>query len=121
MAFLQERSEIERNEAISGRKVNTREYLWFFTENLLVSMAASAIFLRAVSFSRDSSSSLILLLNRSSSDSSTSSSMLSISHSAIPYLTGCLRLNVVVFFRPIFALLEVSSMFSLEQSKTLLG
>ena len=25
MAFLQERSEIERNEAISGRKVNTRE------------------------------------------------------------------------------------------------
>ena len=29
MAFLQERSEIERNEALSGRKVNTREYLIF--------------------------------------------------------------------------------------------
>ena len=30
MAFLQERSEIERNEAISGRKAgNTREYLIF--------------------------------------------------------------------------------------------
>jgi len=29
------------------------------------------------------------------------------------------RLNVVVFCRPIFALLEVSSVFSLEQSKTL--
>ena len=29
MASLQERSEIERNEAIAGRKVNTREYLIF--------------------------------------------------------------------------------------------
>ena len=29
MAFLQEMSEIERNEALSGRKVNTHEYLIF--------------------------------------------------------------------------------------------
>ena len=35
MAFLQERSEIERNKAISGRKVNTREYLIFLAYFIL--------------------------------------------------------------------------------------
>ena len=55
----------------------------FFTENLLLSKAAWAALLRAVSLSRDSSNSLILLLDRSSSDSSISSSMLSVTHSAI--------------------------------------
>ena len=54
----------------------------FFTKNRLLSKAASAALLRAVSLSRDSSNSLILLLDRSSSDSSISSSMLSVSHSA---------------------------------------
>ena len=57
--------------------------------------SASAVFLRAVSLSRDSSSSFTLLRSRVSFDSSISSSMLSFSHSAISsdglftYESGC--------------------------------